>query len=218
MKLIVLACAAVLAAGCSSGPSREQVTKEVQARQQALTAFKAAFDPIHQRIASEVQKPGHGEWGSYDQLEKELGSKVSTQTGPLEEEERALIASDKLLCTSAALMLAPYSDAEIKAMMLKEVERWKSKTEVYKTLDHLASEERVRFELSAKPIPPERIKTGAHLVDGETGKSLGWVSNPSFQKGSQVFVCVKPSQDGSGLERAFERYQVERGVDFRIVD
>lgn len=217
MRWFIL-CAA-LAVGCSSGPGKAQVEKETQARQQALAAFKASFEPVHQKISSEVQKPGCGEWGAYDRLEKELENvQKSIQSGPLEGEERSLVTSDKLLCTSASLMLAPYSDAEMKAMMSTEVERWKAKADIYKDLDHLASEGRVRFELAAKPIPPEKIKTGAHLVDGETGKSIGWISNPNFQKGSEVFVCVKSNQDGSGLEKAFERYQVERGVDYRIAD
>lgn len=213
-----LLCAVLLAtAGCSGGVSESQVKETVQERQASLTAFRTQFDPLHHQLQTELAKPNFGKPEAYDQLGEQFDKIPVSDSGGLGSEETHLVTMDKLVCTEASLYFSPFIDADMKATSQKTMEQSKANTRPYAKLEHLASLERVRFELDSKPIDPSKIKIGAHVVDGESGNSVGYITNPEYKEHEKVFVVLGKTPDAQGTQY-IERHMVERGVDYRIAN
>lgn len=222
MRLLgLLLLLASLLNGCAGnqGKASDQAVANITTTRQAEAgAFKAKFTPLLERLKAQVNAPDYGSAAEGESLKNEFEKLGSA--GP----DDQIHNITKRICQRCSLAAgdvefyhSPYIDAELKATTSAALERFKQNPPDLKDLEHFASEERVRRELEAKPIPPESIKIGAKLSNPETGKVLGYVTNPEYHKGSEILVVVVADRDRPEQgELYFDRYQVQRGIDFQI--
>lgn len=219
-RLKIICLTAIIVSGCTDN-NLEQAKKISERRQQELKQFRADFDPLYAKLAACVNSTDQSSRKEADELGKAFG-KLSQSSHSLQIYEKVQPLTDHcvFVCQDLDTLFISQTythDKSVEEDIYGRLDTLKKDGVSFSKAEAFATVERAKREITTKPIPSEKIKVGARIYDGDTGKPLGMIIKPSEKFGGEsvVIVADDPARP-DGPSHFYKRHLVELGVDYTV--